>query len=1127
MSNVNSKPKSCHVNNISEEKFSLVTGKDKNNKTCNQSNFTRKEMYKIKRSQRRIMNKMNLSKSCTMSDLPTIAVQLNNKLPTVSALIDSGACLNAISETLYNNLCKRKLVISMNNREASCISANNSTIRILGECIVKIKIRNFSWYVKFSVIQKLTCEMILGSTFIRETGMLLDLSRNSCYFRFNPKVRIFLVGKGKNAVCLSNLNSREQRLNTGCEDMKPFVEHLSKKYSNVFTTDIGKALNFEFKIQLKDNEIVNQRPYPVHPTKMVQMKEILSDLLKQNIIRPSISSYSSPSFLVSKPDKSSRLVINYAKLNEKIVRVNYPLGNLDEFYQYLQNADVFSVIDLSNSFMQIPLSEESKHLTAFSNGVSLFEFNRIPYGLHCGSGLLSAYLDNIFRDVKFDYVLNFVDDILVFSKNKEEHMKHVTEVLDRLSRHNLTVNPKKVKLFYNEISYLGNIISKNQIRVDPDRTIAVRNFNTPKNCKEVGTFVGMINYFSKYIKDYSKIAAPLNELRKKRVKFQWTKECQESFCKLKEAITNPPVLAIPDFRKPFYLFTDAAQNGAGSTLLQCNDDGDKVPVAYYSKKFTPSEVNMSVYEKEAYSVFLAIKKFYMYLEIQPFYLITDNSALSWVLAHYNKLNKLSRWVEQIIALPFKVFHVKSKDNPVSDALSRLNMSDNGIEVIEVDSDPRQISVVKCKSKKKFSSVSKKQIKPVLNIISDIPLAYVNISEHQKLDPECAEILQSVKNKTNKDNFYIKNDMLMFCKPGSKTGRIYVPSSLVDMLFSYYHTSNFGGHQGQNRTVHKVLEYFYRPNLISEIRKRVKNCQICIKAKPPQQRFQGELVSGLSQQPLDCLYIDTAGPLVRSKFGNRHILIVVDAFTKYVWLIPVRDITAQTIVTKLENVIFNNFSSCKRLVSDNGSCFRSVLFKKLMFKYSIEHHRLIPYRANPNISERFLRNVKQQIRAYHHDAQNSWCVDLKFIQISLNTSLCETTKCTAFELMFHHKPNHSLSNLWKLNDLLNVELSQEEVKEKFSQAIRNCKRAVAHNKNRQRYKDNRTKHPFKIGSIVYLENQTLSKKIDNYQAKMDFKYTGPYKIIYFMSPVSVLIQLEGNPEVVKRAHISQLKIHNKP
>lgn len=1060
--------------------------------------------------------------------MPSILVQLNKSTNVFNeiALLDSGANLNCLSHEMFIKLLKYKSIKKYNKYSLPCYGADNRTLNVTGSCVVKIKISRFCWNVRFNVVKGLSWDIVLGNCFMRETNMILDLSKDICYFNFCPQNKIKLgmnnVNVNPSKRVVSNLETSND-IDIGCADMKPDVMKLINSYPNVFTTKTGKALNFEFEIKLKDNESVNQRPYPLSPARMEEMKVIINDLLEQNIIRPSTSSYSAPSFLVKKPNsQKSRLVINYSKLNQKIERVNHPLGNMEETYHYLQDAEYFSVIDLTNSFMQIPLKENCKHLTAFSTPMSLFEFQSVPFGLHLGSGLLSSYLDNIFRDLRGSYLISFVDDILIFSKSKELHMSHLTEVIERLSKNNLTVNPSKVKLFQTEVSYLGHVVSKNQIRIDESRTESIRNFQSPKTAKEVGRFVGMVSYFSKYVKNYADLAAPLNDLRKKRSRFKWTELCENNFNLLKNAIMNPPVLTIPDYKKPFYLMTDASQNACGSVLLQRNEEGDNLPIAYYSKKFTDSERNLSIYYKEALSVVLSIKRFYNFLEVQSFYLYTDNNALSWVLSHFTKLGKLARWAEYILSLPFKVMHVKSNLNPVADALSRMfEEKEMAVELVEVN--PNELEVVnqKFKTSKKFRSVNSKVMN--VNVINDVPLAYVQISEHQKLDQECLEIMQSVKNKTNKSNFYINNNVLMYKKNDKCKGKIYVPESLIDLLFTYYHLSPFGGHPGQTRTVAKVIEHFYHPNLIRVIRGKVKACDICKMAKPALRRYEGELISGHSLNPLDTLYVDTAGPLVRTSQGNCHIIIAVDDMTKYVWLIPVRDIRANTVIRKLEEIVFTNFGACTKLVSDNGPCFKSYEFKKLMFQHAINHYKIIPYRASANKAERYILNLKNQLRAYFNSCQNKWDQNVKYIQLSLNTALNESTKYTSFELMFKHKPNHGLSNLWKLNELVNSSMSKSEIKDVMDRAIKNCKISISKNKNRDRYNLNKIKHPFKIGSRVFLENQSLSSKVDKYQAKMDFRYKGPYRIIYFLSPVSVLIQMISDSDIVKRAHIHNLKL----
>lgn len=318
----------------------------------------------IKRTQKRILQKVNNvqnqtsnARGCINNNLPTINVKLSDNL-TVNSLLDSGSNVNCINKDMLNLLITNRLVKKLSSERNVCIAANNTKIKITGCCLVKIKINMFSWYVKFYITPELNWKMILGSCFIRESCMIINLSKNECMFKFKPNVKTSLC-----PVECTTMNHivLEEEIDIGCLDMKVEVKELINKYPNVFTTKIGKALNFEHNIKLKDNEVVNLKPYPMAAPKIKEMKTILSELLEQNVIRPSISAYSSPSFLVKKPNSDkSRLVINYSKLNHKIERVNHPLGNIEDAYSFLRDAKYFSVIDLANSFLQIPHSEQSK-----------------------------------------------------------------------------------------------------------------------------------------------------------------------------------------------------------------------------------------------------------------------------------------------------------------------------------------------------------------------------------------------------------------------------------------------------------------------------------------------------------------------------------------------------------------------------------------------------------------------------------------------------------------------------------------------------------------------------------------------------------------------------------------------
>lgn len=1055
--------------------------------------------------------------------MPTVQVKFNDKFSKF-ALLDTGSSVNLISAKCFEEMRRLRLIKKFDDSNVLCFTATNQSIPMLGTCIIKVKINNFSWYVKFLIGINLSCPLILGANFISETGLVIDLGRNEAHFKFKAERKFGLTETGSTQ-CLANTVLSE--LNIGCIEAKEAVSILVNKYPQVFTEEIGEAIDFEFEIKVKDKEPVNIRPYPLSPPKMKVMKGLIDDLLKQKIIRPSLSAYQSPTFLVAKPgiDKF-RLVTNYSVLNSKLERVNHPIGDLQGMFHYLQGAAYFTVLDLNNSFYQIKLKENCKHLTAFSTPFSSYEFNRIPYGLHCGSGLLSGYLDRLFHGIKFDYVLNFIDDVIVFSQTLDDHIIHLNEVVKRLSEAHLTVNPAKVKFVSKEISFLGHIVKKDSVLLDPARTKSIRDFKQPNNPKQVSRFIGMVTFFSRYIPDYATIAAPLNDLRRKRVKFKWTEECENSFAKLKECIINPPVLRMADFTKEFILMCDASQVGCGSCLLQ-EVDGVRLPIAYYSKKFSDSEINLSTYQKEALSVVLSLDKFHSFLEVRPFLLIVDNHALSWVLGHFKKLGKLGRWAERILSLPFRVEHVKAAGNKVADFLSRLHEASEtktkGDKTSEGDLNVNKPSKKeRCVNNKVVKKNVNKGCIEGLNVISDSPLAFVQIADHQKKDTDIRDKYDRIKRGENIPRYYINKDILMFKGGERQKGKIVLPKVLIDMVFNYYHTSYFGGHPGCKRTLAKICDIFVWDDMKREIRERVKGCDICKMAKPAQRVYHGELIANHASKPMGSLYIDTCGPLVRSKKGNNTILIILDDFSKYTWLIPLRNSKSGSIIKKFEEIVFNNFSSSELIISDNGACFRSYEFKRFCFKYGVRHHLLAPYSPQGNRSERYLKTLKAQLKAYYHDKQQLWDKDLGYLQMSMNLAVNQAHNCTPFELMFNFKANHALSNLWQLNELVNERLTKEEVDSMFDRVILNLKRSVTHNKERRKYRDG-AKHPFKVNSRVFVKTHFQSEKANQFMQKLALRYTGPYRIVYFFSPVTVLVQKEDDRTEVKRCHISQLKL----
>lgn len=426
-----------------------------------------------------------------------------------------------------------------------------------------------------------------------------------------------------------------------------------------------------------------------------------------------------------------------------------------------------------------------------------------------------------------------------------------------------------------------------------------------------------------------------------------------------------------------------------------------------------------------------------------------------------------------------------------------------------------------KDKQNNDSSNLKQVKYFYSLISEIPMALENLIQHQREDNECRGIIDSIRNKTNQLCFYLKDDVIMYKRSGKP--RIYLPTTLVNLVFTFYHNSIIGGHLGISRTTAKVSEYFYHPELEQKIKQKVKDCHTCAMSKTAQRKFEGKLISLPIETSMNTIFIDLLGPLPTSKSGNKYILVMVDGYSRFIWLHAMRDATSKQIISKLKTT-FANFSIPRILVSDNAKYFTSNEFKAYLFRNCIQGRKIPIYRANGNRAERTIRDVSTLLRCYYHNQQTIWDQDLDAIQMSLNTAKSSATGCTAFQLMFNHEPNNALSNAWNLHDLISHKLSREEKQQRLQQAINNIKKSVLLNRKRERYALSRRKHPFRINSIVFWKTHYLSSKAKRFSKKLAIKYYGPYRILWFITDVSVLIQNVNDHSDVKKVHIIDLKLH---
>ncbi|CAC5405888.1 unnamed protein product [Mytilus coruscus] len=350
-------------------------------------------------------------------------------------------------------------------------------------------------------------------------------------------------------------------------------------------TKIGKHI-----IDTGDANPVRQFPYRTTPKTKEEINTHLDEMEEQGIIRKSMSPWSSPILLVAKPNSEKRYV-DYRKLNRLTKIYTQSLPNLSDVIDTLgeKQAQTYSVCDMRQGFWQLELDEQSKEKTAFMTHRGQYEFNRLPYGLANSPATFNMIMNEVIRDLNWKSALVYVDDILIYSKNFEEHLCHLAALFDKLIEANLKLKPSKCQFACKEVQYLGLIITKEGIAVDPEKTASVHSFAAPKNVKEVRMFLGLCNYYRKFIHNYSKITSPLNQLLHNDQQFKWTDECQRSLEILKTKLTSAPILVFPDFNKEFILHTDASGTATGYVLGQ-HDKDKKLRVIAYSLRFLFSEI---------------------------------------------------------------------------------------------------------------------------------------------------------------------------------------------------------------------------------------------------------------------------------------------------------------------------------------------------------------------------------------------------------------------------------------------------------------------------------------------------------------------------------------------------------
>lgn len=498
-------------------------------------------------------------------------------------------------------------------------------------------------------------------------------------------------------------NLSKLRLDDLNVEEKTVIGKLCEEYKDIFYCEdipLSFTNQVKHKIRTVNEDPVYIKAHRMPPAQTQEIKKQVEKMLNDNVIQESHSPWSAPVHLVPKKMDMSgqqkwRMVIDYRRLNDITVDDKYPLPNINDLFDMLGKSTYFTTLDLASGYHQIEVDSEDKPKTGFSTPFGHYEFHRMPFGLKTAPATFQRAMDNVLRGLQGIHCLVYLDDVIIFSKSLHEHVEKLRAVFDRFRETNLKVQLDKSHFLRKEVLYLGHTITSEGLKPNDDKINAVLNYPIPKTTTEIKSFLGLIGYYRKFIKDFAKITRPMTVCLKKGKKITLDDEYKESFELCKKILTNAPLLQFPDFKKPFILTTDASNYAIGAVLSQGPIGSDK-PIAYFSKTLSDTQTRYSTIEKELYAVLEGVKHFRPYLYGNKFFIYTDHRPLAWLYSLKEPNSKLTRWRLRLQEYDFEIYYKKGNQNTNADAMSRikLNLTNEDNESTAVNVDEQEMKLQK-------------------------------------------------------------------------------------------------------------------------------------------------------------------------------------------------------------------------------------------------------------------------------------------------------------------------------------------------------------------------------------------------------------------------------------------------
>jgi hypothetical protein len=1000
-------------------------------------------------------------------------------------MLDTGAWANFVSRSFVQKAgCQlsgtKSTVRFVNGKTATRYGILHLTISVTDS---EGRAKNFQ-DVPFHVIDMEGFDVILGQPWLKDSTIILDPSDWTFHYRRtqpvskckveNPR-RFSKLARGETVYALVLVDTYSS---DDGEPSSPKSTHIVdgglpsryQDYSDVFSQEAAGKLpdgSIEHEIRLQAGAKLPPTG-PIYKQSAEELRvllEYLETMLARGLIRKSTSPVGAPILFVKKPDGTLRLCVDYRALNEITVKNRYPLPRIDEMLDRLVGAKVFSVLDLRDAYQRIRIRRGDEWLTAFRTRYGHFEYLVLPLGLCNAPATFQAYIHQAMGGLLDVFVIVYLDDILIYSQNEEEHIDHVRQVLERLRKYKLYAKLSKCHFHQKKVKFLGVIVGENGVEMDTSRIETIRDWPEPQSYREVMMFLGFTNFFRRFIYRYSKIAAPLSDLLQghmtketMKANFEMTPAARQAFEKLKEAFMSPPVLAHFDPDKPILLVTDASGFAYAAILLQPIGDNPSPrlseyhPVAYMSHKMTDTQRRWEVHDQELLAIVSAFQEWRHYLEGSrlPVRVQSDHANLRYFFKAKRLNSRQARWAEHLAAFDFTIEYRPGRQNAADAPSRRPDYVPNGSQEENVGLLPTlqkklKLGALRTSDLRSIDHLSQADQdlqgiglpgrapdngETTESLVPRLLMAQVAETEDPYSSLPDAAMIKFLRHLQRRDAF--ANKVLLGINDGEviesgvgplsrwriggegllrRDESIYIPrdSAVIAELLRIHHDDPLAGHFGTARTLELLRRKYFWEKMQGDVEQYVSTCDVCQKIRAPRHKKYGKLASlPIPKEPGESLSMDFITGLPPSKLHEREfdsILVTVDRYTKMAhYLLTTSTVDAEELADLFIENVLTKYGAPKSIISDRGSLFTSQFWSELCRKLRIKRGLSTAFHPQTDgQTERQNQTLEQYLRAFVNYQQDDWASQLAIAEFAYNNSKHSSTGMSPFYALYGYNP----------------------------------------------------------------------------------------------------------------------------